>query len=135
MVAMHLDSGLQIGLLSGALAVAGIFLAGSVWRSQRGLRTSLAAQETLIAVLRKELDAANAAHMSTVGRLKKLEKDFVDLFDRLGRIELRPDAQSFDRAIDSARRGAEPEKLAEEFGLSEGEAELLARLHGLARSA
>jgi hypothetical protein len=43
--------------------------------------------------------------------------------------------QSFDQAIDSARRGADPVKLTQQFGLSRGEADLVMRLHGQKKSA
>ena len=40
-----------------------------------------------------------------------------------------------EQAIELARRGADADKLAAQFGLSSGEAELVARMHGRKRSA
>ena len=55
--------------------------------------------------------------------------------DRVDQVELRGAAHSFEQAIDSARRGADSGKLARQFGLSCGEADLVARLHGRKKSA
>jgi len=52
--------------------------------------------------------------------------------DRVNSVESRtaPVSGSLDQAIDWARGGADTERLAQQFGLSSGEAELVARLHG-----
>jgi hypothetical protein len=50
-------------------------------------------------------------------------------------ISARRPTQSIDQAIDSARRGGDPVKLTQHFGLSRGEADLVMRLHGRRGSA
>jgi hypothetical protein len=49
---------------------------------------------------------------------------------KAGRTADRRAAEPLDRAIDSARLGATPRSLAQKFGLSHLEAELVSRLHG-----
>jgi hypothetical protein len=45
-------------------------------------------------------------------------------------VEARAPAKALDEAVLSARRGADTRQLTQRFGLSRGEAELVARLHG-----
>ncbi|HEX3847566.1 MAG TPA: DUF2802 domain-containing protein, partial [Steroidobacteraceae bacterium] len=68
--------------------------------------------------------------MRTGRRVKRIEHEYSGVADRVDQVEQRGPAQCFDQAIDHARRGADVTTLATRFGLSEGEAELMARLHG-----
>lgn len=73
--------------------------------------------------------------VKTGRRVKRIEQEYAGVVDRVDQVELRGAAPSFDQAIDSARRGAGPGKLTQQFGLSRGEADLVTRLHGRKMSA
>jgi hypothetical protein len=104
----------------------------------RAIRTSRArclAVESSLAAVRRELDLVASISMKTGSRLKRIEQEYSGVADRVDLVELRGAVQSFDQAIDSARRGADSGKLTQQFGLSRGEADLVTRLHGRRRSA
>jgi hypothetical protein len=112
-------------------------------RRTRALQLHDSALESRAAALRRELDrvtaaAANAqlqAQARTQARLQLLEQNYATITNRIGLVEFRSEGHSFDQAIDFARRGADPDKLAAKFGLSRGEADLVTRLHGRAERA
>ena len=85
--------------------------------------------------MRRELELVASISVKTGRRVKRIEQEYSSVADRVDQVELRGSAQSFDQAIDSARRGADPGKLAQQFGLSRGEADLVTRLHGRKKSA
>ena len=95
----------------------------------RRLRARTAAIEAGGAALRREFEAAAAVVARTDRRLERIEREHAGFADRVRFVELRAGSRSFDQAIDSARRGADPTKLANQFGLSNGEADLVSRLH------
>ena len=85
--------------------------------------------------MRRELELMVSISVKTGRRVKRVEQEYSGVADRVDLVELRGTAQSFDQAIDSARRGADSGKLAQQFGLSRGEAYLVERLHGRKKSA
>jgi hypothetical protein len=85
--------------------------------------------------MRRELELAASISVKTGRQVKRIEQEYSSVADRVDQVELRGAAQSFEQAIDSARRGADPGKLAQQFGLSSGEADLVTRLHGRKKSA
>ena len=122
--------------LAGAtLGLAGLI--GSLWamRTVRGWRVRNLAVESNVAALRRELEHVASMGMITGQRLQRIEQEYSGVAQRVDQVEVRGAAPSFDRAIDSARRGADTSKLAQQFGLSLGEADLVARLHGRKKSA
>jgi hypothetical protein len=84
--------------------------------------------------LRAELVRANAraaeSEALAAHRIASLEAAHGRIVERLRFVERRADGRSFDLAIDSARHGIPPQRLVADFGLSRGEAELVARMHG-----
>ncbi len=128
MVTLHVDTLLAAaGLMMALVALAAAALAwGAARRARRDART----QESAVLDLRRRLDEVQAMQARAGRRAKRLEQEFVRLAERLGVVESRGDSRPFDQAIDSARRGATSGKLAEQYGLSRGEADLVARLHG-----
>jgi hypothetical protein len=64
-----------------------------------------------------------------------VEHEFSGVAERVDLVESRtaPGSESLDQAIDLARRGADSDRLEQQFGLSAGEADLVARLHGRAK--
>ncbi|MDE2306317.1 MAG: DUF2802 domain-containing protein [Gammaproteobacteria bacterium] len=135
---MHIElqslAGPDLAIAAAALVVAAISI----------VLTSLARRSARIAVLRcaslaaemqelqRSLDPAATFAMHAERRIERLEAQQSRLTGRIGALESKGDGRSFDRAIDSARRGATVTNLTERFGLSRGEADLVARLHGRA---
>ncbi len=112
------------------LALTAVFVV--LWQSRKIARLRREAVELheLVQHVRREAHSA-VSYGSDVGkRLRKQEKDLVELTDRLCLVEELGDARAFDRAIDVARQGAEADKLVANFGISRGEAELLTVVHG-----
>ena len=88
----------------------------------------------LAASLRElELLAAMAAKAEV--HSNRVERDYGGLAERVGVLELRGESRAYNQAIDSARGGADPAKLARQFGLSPSEASLVTLLHGAKRRA
>ena len=146
LVSLSMMLGTAIG--SGALV--------ACWRAARQLRRLRedgAALEARAGALRRELDRVAAAgakaqsqaesqdrllrqaHAQTLARLQRVERENAKIADRMSLVEFRGDGRSIDQAIDFARRGADPDKLAAKFGLSRGEADLVTKLHGRAARA
>jgi hypothetical protein len=106
--------------------------AGALWaaRTIRRLSTRCVSVETSLQAMRRELELMASISLKTGRRVKRIESEYSGVADRVESVELRGSAQFFDQAIAHARRGADPNKLAQQFGLSRGEADLVARLHG-----
>jgi hypothetical protein len=125
-------------LTSAALGLAGLIAALWAMRAVRaigGWPARCLAAESNLAALRRELEHVASIGMKTGQRLQRIEQEYSGVAERVDQVEVRGAAPSFDRAIDSARRGADTSKLAQQFGLSLGEADLVARLHGRKKSA
>lgn len=118
-----------------AVAIAGFAMALPAALALRRLRVRYASVEASLAAVRRELELVATISTRTGRRLKSIEHDYSGVADRVELVELRGPAQSLDAAIDSARRGADPTKLTQQFGLSRGEADLVTRLHGRKKSA
>ncbi len=124
---------LCIAAVAAALLSSGVALAAI--GALRRLRARCASVESSLAEVRRELELVASISTRTGRRLKSIEQDYSGVADRVELVELRGPAQSFDQAIHSARRGADPVKLTQQFGLSRGEADLVTRLHGRKMSA
>jgi hypothetical protein len=123
-----------IGMMVGVCALA-VALLG--WRASRGALARLDSLEASVAALRRELELLTSISVRTGRRVQRVEHEYSGVAERVDLVESRGAASGtpLDQAIDWARRGADSERLSQEFGLSSGEAELVARLHGRARSA
>ena len=124
-----------LALTGAVLGLAGLIAALSAMRAVRASRARCLAIESSVAGLRAELEQVASMGMKTGQRLQRIEREYSGVAERVDQVEVRGAAPSFDRAIDSARRGADTSKLARQFGLSLGEADLVARLHGRKKSA
>ena len=120
---------------SAVLGLGGLISALFAIRAVRGCRARCLAVESSLSAVRRELELVGSVSMKTGRRLKRVEHEYSGVADRVVQVELRGGAQSIDQAIDSARRGADSGKLTQQFGLSRGEADLVARLHGRKKSA
>jgi hypothetical protein len=124
-----------LGIAGAGLGFLGLAAALLMIRAVRAARARCAAVESSLAAVRRELDLVASISMKTGSRLKRIEQEYSGVADRVDLVELRGTVQSFDQAIDSARRGADAGKLTQQFGLSRGEADLVTRLHGRKKSA
>jgi len=115
---------LALGIAGAALGFLGLILALFAIRDARRWRARCVTVEAGLATIRHEVERVGAAPSP-----ERLEGEFSLLADRLNRLEIRG-PQSLDQAIGSARLGATPATLAQQFGLSPIEAELLTRIHG-----
>jgi phage shock protein A len=95
--------------------------------------------ESTVEALRREVALVASISARTGRRVQRVEHEFSDVAERVDVVESRGPASSvtlsLDQAIESARSGSNADELAEQFGLSSGEAELVARLHGRKKSA
>lgn len=130
---MNIDS--LLGIAGAVLGFFGLVSALFAIRAIRGWRARCLIVESSLAAVRRELELAASISVNTQRRLEGIEQEYAGVAERVDQVELRGAAQSFDRAIDSARRGADPGKLTRQFGLSRGEADLVTRLHGRQKSA
>jgi hypothetical protein len=119
-----------LGIAGAACGLLGLAAALFMIRAVRASRARCLAVESSLAAVRRELDLVASISMKTGSRLKRIEQEYSGVSDRVDLVELRGAVQSFDQAIDSARRGADAGKLTQQFGLSRGEADLVTRLHG-----
>jgi hypothetical protein len=126
----HWEFGFTVAVLAGVFALAGLPAAILAVSALSRLRARSRELEASLVALRRELAGVSLALARSDLRQQCLELHGVQLSERIVIVEARAAAPSLDRAIDSARHGAEPEKLAHEFGLSRGEADLVAKLHG-----
>jgi hypothetical protein len=124
-----------LGIAGVTLGLCGMVSALFTMRSVRRWRTRCAAVESGLAALHREMELVASISVKTGRRVKRVEQEYSGVSDRVEQVELRGAAPSFDQAIDYARRGAEPGKLTQQFGLSRGEADLVTRLHGRKKSA
>ena len=130
---LNIAAAISIG--AAALAVLALLTALIAWGSMRRWRARCASLESDCAALRRDLELVASISARTGRRLKRIEQEYSGVAERLESVELRGAAGSFDQAIDWARRGADPNRLTQQFGLSRSEAELVARLHGREKQA
>lgn len=98
--------------------------------SVRRARRELALASAQLEILRREVAAATAVAVRAGERLRKVENATNQMGDRLGQLELRGEGRPYDQAIALVQRGADAERLVRNFGLSRGEADLVALVHG-----
>ncbi|HEY4444071.1 MAG TPA: DUF2802 domain-containing protein [Steroidobacteraceae bacterium] len=124
-----------LGFAGAALGFLGLASALFTMRAVHGWQARCLMVESSLAAVRRELELMASISVKTGRRVKRIEQEYTGVADRVDQVELRVAAPSFDQAIDSARRGADPGKLTQQFGLSRGEADLVTRLHGRKLSA
>lgn len=124
-----------LSVAAAALGFLGLVSALFTARAIRGWRARCVSMEASLAAVRRELELMASISLKTGRRVKRIEHEYSGVADRVDLVELRGAAQSFDQAIDSARRGVDAGKLTQQFGLSRGEADLVTRLHGRKKSA
>jgi hypothetical protein len=126
-----------ISLLAAACAAGGTFVAVIAHQAVKDWRERADALETSVAALRRELELVASISARTGRLVQRVEQEFSGVTERIDLVESRGAAMpgSLDEAITWARRGADADKLEQQFGLTSAEAELVSRLHGVKRSA
>ena len=107
-----------------------VLVVGMLAVGQRRLRRDLALAEARIAALRSDLEAIGAGSLEALERVQRAEGQLRQVGGRLGLVEARSEGRSYEQAIQALKEGAGAGELVTRFGLSRGEADLLARLHG-----
>ncbi len=127
---MTIEIGITVA--TSILALCALAAALAAIHTARCGRARCASLESSIASLRRELELATSISARTVRRVQRVEHEFSGVNERVDLAESRATAgsESLDLAIDLARRGGAADRLEREFGLSSGEAALVARLHG-----
>lgn len=111
------------------VALAGLIVLGAEWRGVRRLRRTQRETEQALAQLHKRTNTALTSTVRVDRRIKLLEKQSAWAAERIGQLEVRNEGRSYDEAITLARGGANPDRLMTNFGLSRGEADLVALMH------
>ena len=114
------------------LAVSAVAASLAAIHSARRSRARCDSLESSLASLRRELELSTSISARTVRRVQRVEHEFSGVTERVDLVESRATSgsESLDQAIDLARRGVAADRLERQFGLSSGEAALVARLHG-----
>lgn len=122
-----------------ALSLALVVLAGVVIRQSRRQRDMVARLETLsqkLDIFQQSLHALTASAAGADKRMFRLEAQEKRLSERQETIEnQRLSEQPYAQAIHLVQQGAGVRRLMEELQLSQSEAELIFRLHGLQNDA
>ncbi len=133
MIDFNLNAVLPIaGAALGSCALLSVLI---MWLAVRRWRARCIATESSLAALRREIEVLASISLRTGRRVKRIEHEYSGVADRVEVVELRGAAACFDQAIDSARRGTDPGRLTQQFGLSRVEADLVTRLHGRKKTA
>jgi uncharacterized protein DUF2802 len=127
-VNLSFDEILSLG--GAAVGLLGLVAALCAFKAARAVRVRCLGVEASLAAVRRELELMASISMKTGRKVRRIEHEYSGVADRVEQVEQRGPAQCFDQAIDHARRGADVGTLSNRFGLSQGEAELVARLHG-----
>jgi hypothetical protein len=133
MITLNVNSVLEMA--ASLLAICALFAVIALSYSMRRLRKRCAAAESSLAAMRREIEVMASISLRTGRRVNRMEHEFSGVAERVESVELRGPAQCFDQAIDFARRGTDPGKLTQQFGLSRAEADLVTRLHGRKKTA
>jgi Protein of unknown function (DUF2802) len=128
MITLNINTILEMA--GATLAICALIATAALSFSMRRWRKRCVAIESSLAAMRRELEVTASISLRTGRRVNRMEREYSGIAERVDSVELRGPAQCFDQAIDFARRGSDPGKLTQQFGLSRAEADLVARLHG-----
>ena len=124
-----------VSVAGATLAVCAMIAALMAMQAVRRGSAQRESLESSIAALRRELELVASISVRTGRRVQRVEHEFSGVAERVDVVESRTatGSESLDQAIALARRGADSDRLEQQFGLSSGEADLVARLHGRAK--
>jgi hypothetical protein len=118
-----------------SLALCGFVMALLATLAVRRWRSRCESIELSFAALSRELELVASISARTGRQVKRIENDYSGVADRVDVVESRGSRGALDQAVDWARRGADSSQLTQQLGLSQGEAELVARVHGHKKTA
>ena len=128
-----------LSVLAACVAIGALVTSVLALQAMRSWRARVESLEKSLAAAHREIELVASISVRTGRRVQRVEHDYSDVADRVDVVESRAPITSnsgaLDQAIEWARRGADTDKLVEQFGLSSGAAELVARLHGQKKSA
>jgi hypothetical protein len=115
--------------LGAVLVLATVLVAASAVRGTR-LRRRIATIEQQFETLKSDVAATTGIGVRVGEKLRRLDQVTAQMGERLGQLELRGEGRPYDQAIALVRRGADADRLMANYGLSRGEADLVALVHG-----
>lgn len=132
---MILNTEMILSLAGAGIGFLGLMSALLAIRAVHGWRAQALSLESSLAALRRELELLTSVSVKAGRRVARVEQQYSGVADRVDQVEMRGPVQSYDQAIDFARRGADTDQLTQQFGLSRSEADLVTRLHGRKKTA
>jgi hypothetical protein len=132
---MTIDINATLSITAALISLVSLAGVIQMYRAVVHWRERCTALEAVVPGLQREIERFASISVRTGRQVKRIESEYSDVAERVDLVEARGPAKALDQAIDSARRGADLKRLTQQFGLSRGEAELVARLHGRAKSA
>jgi hypothetical protein len=127
---ISIDINTVVGAAAGILGLICLAALVRLNRTVAHWRERCAYLEASLPALQREIERFASISVRTGHQVKRIESHYSDVAERVDLVEARGPGKSLDRAIDHARRGADTRRLTAQFGLSRGEAELVARMHG-----
>ena len=126
-----------VSIVAAGIGIAGLVIAVLARKAVNLSQSRVESLKAGVAALRRELELVASISARTGRHVQRVEREFSDVAERIDLVESRGAAMpgSLDEAISWARRGVAADKLAQQFGLTSAEAELVSRLHGVKRSA
>ena len=130
---------LVVCIAAALLAICAVVTALIALQVVRNWRARYESLESTVAGMRRELELVASISARTGRRVQRVEHDYSGVAERVDLVETRATTATgtgaaLDQAIDWARRGANSERIALQFGLSSAEADLVLRLHGRTQS-
>jgi len=132
---MTIDINAALSIAAAVISLISLAAAVQLYRTVLHWRERCTSLEAILPGLQREIERFASISVRTGRQVKRIENHYSEVAERVDLVEARGPAKALDAAVDSARRGADTRHLTEQFGLSRGEAELVARLHGRKKSA
>jgi hypothetical protein len=132
---MTIDVNTTLSITAAVISLISLAAVISMYRAVLHWRERCVSLEAVVPGLQREIERFASISVRTGRQVKRIESEYSDVAERVDLVEARGPAKALNEAVDSARRGADVPRLTQLFGLSRGEAELVARLHGNKKSA
>jgi hypothetical protein len=132
---MTIDVNTTLSITAAVISLISLAAVISMYRAVLHWRERCVSLEAVVPGLQREIERFASISVRTGRQVKRIESEYSDVAERVDLVEARGPAKALNEAVDSARRGADVPRLTQQFGLSRGEAELVARLHGNKKSA
>ena len=132
---MTIDVNTALSIAAAVISLISLACVVGMYRALLRWRERCMGLEAALPGLQREIERFASISVRTGRQVKRIESDCSEVAERVDLVEARGPVKALDEAINSARRGADTRRLTAEFGLSRGEAELVARLHGRKKSA